>query len=823
MRRFGTWMAAFLLFGLFGVAGAPSALIAQTDTPNRIVDYETLFGSLDADGTLRTVRLVDQLRVFGQGDIVVTDPAPTEGFRNLSGAGDPQVGEGTVEWPIRGLSGSEEFLTASTPDVEPPLSMVIAYYLNGEPIDGPDLVGRSGTIDIAFDVSNVTSQPIEVTYEDGAGNTRTAIEQVPIPMVAELQLQLDKGRFSVVEAPGADIITDPNGNLVLRWSMVMVPPIGELTQTFQLRVDTEDFELGAVRLTGVPVAPRDRPFLAFAEEELEHGYESAASLFAGSGELSSNLSSLHDGTLDLLDGMQQLFDGSRELAAGLQEAASGSGQLAAGAGEATVGSGQLTAGLGDALDGSGQITGGLQDLGKGLKRLYRGAQKLADGLPAAQAGATEIALGAQALDVALATLKAGLELAEGGGGSIAAGAQSIKDCLVGGGTPCSGNPSVDAIAGQIAGGAGQIEAGAGQIQGGAGQIEAGAGQIQAGAAGIQGAAATLEGACILDSGGAVLSCPNVAAIAAGISAGAGDIGTGAGAIGAGAQGIGAGAGQISTGAQSIQTGALGIQQILIGLAAGLDQIIAGAQQIGGGLGAAIAGIGEPTDAADASIRGGLNAIRLGALQLADGMADAIAGIGDADTPDTLLYGANAASEGADLLRAGSAELTSGLGEAHSGSGRLTAGLTEITDGAGRLASGLGEAADGSGRLSEGIGDAKDGAGQIEQGVYLVNEVGVKEVSASANETAAELDRTLQFMHAQDERAANESLLYGPPSSDQAEVVVGGSGVVLTMDALDNRSSESATRGIGAIIALAVLGGLLLGVRGLRRTASPAAA
>ncbi|HEX6263049.1 MAG TPA: hypothetical protein VF097_09405 [Actinomycetota bacterium] len=819
MRRLGTWMTAFLLFGLFAVAGAPSAVIAQTDTANKVVDYETIFASLDADGSLRSVRLVDQLRVFGEGDILVTDPAPTEDFRNLSGTGDPEVGEGTVDWPIQDLSGSAEFLTASTPAVDPPLSMVVAYYLNGEPIDGPDLVGSGGTIDMAFDVSNTTSQSMEVTYEDGAGNTRTAIEQVPIPMVAELQMELEKERFSVVEAPGADIITDPNGNLVVRWSMVMVPPIGELTQSFTVRLDTEDFQLGPVRLTGVPVAPRDRPFLAFAEEELESGHESAASLFAGSGELSSNLEALHDGTLDLLDGMQQLFDGSKELATGLQEAASGSGRLAEGAGEATVGSGQLTAGLGDALSGSSQITGGLTDLSKGLKRLFRGAQRLADGLPAAQAGATEIALGAQALDVALAALKAGLEMAETGGVQISAGAAAIRDCLVGGGTPCSGNPSVNAIAGQIAGGAGQIETGAGQIQTGAGQIEAGAGQIQAGAGGIQGAAGTLEGACIGDTGAA--SCPTVAAIAAAISAGAGDIGTGAGAIVVGAQGIGVGAGQIVGGAQSIQTGAVGIQSIVAGLAAALDQIIAGAQQIEGGLGQAIAGIGLPSDAPDASIRGGLNAIRQGALQLADGMADAIAGIGDEDTPDTLLFGANAASEGADLLRAGSAQLTSGLGEAHSGSGELTAGLTQISDGAGQLASGLGEASSGSSRLSKGIGDAKDGAQQIEQGVYLVNEVGVKEVSASANETAAELDRTLQFMHAQDERAANESLLYGPPSSDQAEVVVGGSGVVLTMDALDARSAESTARGIGALIALVILGGLLLVIRGVRRTPSPA--
>jgi hypothetical protein len=105
-------------------------------------------------------------------------------------------------------------------------------------------------------------------------------------------------------------------------------------------------------------------------------------------------------------------------------------------------------------------------------------------------------------------------------------------------------------------------------------------------------------------------------------------------------------------------------------------------------------------------------------------------------------------------------------------------------------------------------------------VYAINELGVKEVGLAANDTAIQFGQSLGILRAQDERAANESLTYGPPTSDQARTVVGGSGVVLVMDALDGRKAESVTRGLFAGVTILLLLGLgLLGMRGRRRVAA----
>jgi putative membrane protein len=749
MRKFMAVSATVTLF-VFGVAGVPGPVVAQTDEPTTVIDYETVFASLDSDGAPRNVRLVDTIRVSGEGDVVVTDPTSTEDFRVLSGFQSPEVGDGEVTYTIEDLSGTEEFVTASTPDVEPRVSMRVIYYLDGELVEAEDVVGQTGRVTIEFDVTNDTGAPTELTYKDAAGEEQSFTQEVPVPMVAQLQMELPGDRVTNIFAPEAEMITDPQGDISVLWNMVMVPPIGSTVQSPMLMMDAEDFELGAIRLLAVPVAPVEREFLNFAEEEFQGGVDKASGLYEGATELSSSIEELHDGTLDLLDGMQQLLDGAQELAAGLVEAFTGSGKLTAGLGEAGAGSGELTAGLFEAQSGSGRITGGLGDLKGGLKQIGGGLDLLSEGLPAGQAGAEDIS-----------------EAADG----------------------------IQQIAAGLASNLGTLATGAGSIATGAAQIQAGAGQIQTGATGIQTIAGSVgpplqaaSGLCNADPDCATIVTAMLTAHACLVGASCGGnptISQIAGSINTGAGQISAGAGQIVGGANAIQAGASAIAACLTG----------------GGTPCS----GNPSVSAIAGL------IEAGALELAQGVADALDGLGQ------LTAGVDEAIDGSKRLFAGSQELTAGLGEAVEGGQKLTAGLGEAASGSGQLTAGLGEAASGSDRLAEGIGEAKGGAGLIEQGVYSVNELGVKEIARNANDTVSELARSLALMKAQDKRANEEALTYGPPSSDQARTVVGGSGVVLTMDQLDNRSTESAARGIGAAVgflALVALG--LLGARSLSR-------
>ena len=380
MRRLRTITRVTMVLGIFAIVGGPMHVVAGTDEPNQVVNFETIFASLDAGGTPKTVRLVDNLRVFGQGDVVVTDPTSTEDFRMLSGFGSPEVGDDQVTYTVEGLDGVEEFVSVSNPGMDPPVGMLVTYMLEGERIEPEELVGRSGDVQVVFDVYNNTAEPREVTYKDGAGERHTVTEEVPLPMVAQLQLELPAEHFSKIDAPDAEKVTSSRGDITLLWNLVMVPPIGDTVQSVELSTEVEDFQLGPVRLTAVPVAPKNREFLAFAEDEFAHGRESASGLYEGSTQLGASMEDLHDGTLELLDGMTQLLTGAQELAAGLGEAFTGSGKLTAGLNEAHSGSAELTAGLNEGHAGSGKITDGLGDAEKGSGKITDGLGDLEGGM-----------------------------------------------------------------------------------------------------------------------------------------------------------------------------------------------------------------------------------------------------------------------------------------------------------------------------------------------------------------------------------------------------------------------------------------------------------
>ena len=272
---------------------------------------------------------------------------------------------------------------------------------------------------------------------------------------------------------------------------------------------------------------------------------------------------------------------------------------------------------------------------------------------------------------------------------------------------------------------------------------------------------------------------------------------------------------------TIQTAMLTAHACLVGASCGpnptISQIASGLVAGANAIAACLTGGGTPCSG-NPSVSNIAGQIEAGALELAAGIGDAIEGVAQlSDGIEQLSDGMGEALDGVSQLHEGSLELTGGLGDAVEGSRALTVGLGEAASGSGELTAGLGEAASGSGRLADGVGQARDGAGQIEQGVYAVNELGLKEIARGANETAAELSRGLALMHAQDQRATEESLTYGPPTAENAETVVGGSSIVLVMDQLDNRAAESTGRGVAAGVGFLALVGLgILGARRLGR-------
>ena len=135
MKKRIALLLPFALLASFAFAGVPGSQASTPSTPNKVVDFETIAGALNADGSLARVRLLDDLRMYGTGDVTVTDPDSTNGLRNLLGySGPTAVGTNMVRYHVSNLNGSKQFLTVSTPDRNPPLAMSVGYTLNEQSI-----------------------------------------------------------------------------------------------------------------------------------------------------------------------------------------------------------------------------------------------------------------------------------------------------------------------------------------------------------------------------------------------------------------------------------------------------------------------------------------------------------------------------------------------------------------------------------------------------------------------------------------------------------------------------------------------------------------
>src|SRR5690242_38959 len=122
MRRIASF-AALLLLAAVAFAGPAGHVAARESTPTKVIDYETIVAGLNPDGSFHRVRLLDDLRMFGHGNVTVVDPSGTRDVRNLLGYSGPSVVGHNLVYHVDNLDGSKQFLTVSTPLVNPPLAM----------------------------------------------------------------------------------------------------------------------------------------------------------------------------------------------------------------------------------------------------------------------------------------------------------------------------------------------------------------------------------------------------------------------------------------------------------------------------------------------------------------------------------------------------------------------------------------------------------------------------------------------------------------------------------------------------------------------------
>ncbi|MEN0128199.1 MAG: hypothetical protein AAGC49_02075, partial [Brevundimonas sp.] len=358
---------------LVGMSAAPALAADSGDVA--VANTETVQAHLDANGTLQDARIYEQIALSGHGSTTITNPVSTHGLRNLDGFGGFHVVDGNVVAHVD-VNGERRLRSVSDYTKDLPLTVAITYTLDGKPVKPGSVVGKSGTLEVHFTVTNTTGKQQSVTYDDGTGTMKTSTETTVVPMIGQLVTVLPS-TFTDVRSNEAGMAGDGRGGTQMTFQMTLFPPIGKPTAEFGYSAKITHGVVPAATLTSMPVSPLDNPSFKDGSASYKQGADSGVALTAGSAEIDSNLLKLHDGAAQLLAGILQLDDGAGQLSDGLVgQLAPGAAELATGLNDkAAPGAAELAAGLnGKAAPGAAELAAGLND------KLKPGAADLADGL-----------------------------------------------------------------------------------------------------------------------------------------------------------------------------------------------------------------------------------------------------------------------------------------------------------------------------------------------------------------------------------------------------------------------------------------------------------
>ena len=312
--------AASLLFATMASSSpAPSE-------PDAIVDNETVYVVADATGAVKTTVVVDWLQVQGTGTFNIADPAPGAGeIESLTEGFTPEKTGDTVVATVDTDGYGDYFYRAET-EQELPLTVRVAYFLDGEPTEPDDLAGKSGRLRIDIGITNLLERTEDVTYENADGTLISSEVTYTVPLLCIPQLKIDGTRMTDIAPPDGAQLAITGSTLTYAIPMMPTP---EATATIEM--DARDIELASMIVSVFPTLPDSADFsVVDSLLELRTGVDGLAQLADGHLQVVEGVSAGMD-AYDVSE-MAGAADGIAQLTEGLTAMAEGADGLASLAG-----------------------------------------------------------------------------------------------------------------------------------------------------------------------------------------------------------------------------------------------------------------------------------------------------------------------------------------------------------------------------------------------------------------------------------------------------------------------------------------------------------
>ncbi len=271
---------------------------AQAQTLSR---NETVYVTLDSQGKPQKTEVVTWLRTDGKGPS--QDAALLKDVKNIRGAEPPvQSPDGKITF----AAPAKDIFYSGTTAKTLPVGVAIRYRLNGQPVKREAINGRSGRLEVAIDLKNQARMPRQFTYKEvGTGKVKVAREEIPVPFIVMVSMDLDIEQFNNVVAPdGAFAVV--GRTMKMNWIAFPFPD-----HSIKLTADIVNARMPAIMFTVIPKFPT-LPEVD-VESKLNQIYGGVDTLGGYLVKLEDGARQLNGGQKMMLDALEQVNDGTGKL------------------------------------------------------------------------------------------------------------------------------------------------------------------------------------------------------------------------------------------------------------------------------------------------------------------------------------------------------------------------------------------------------------------------------------------------------------------------------------------------------------------------------
>ena len=317
--RLSQLLVLFVVLSLVFVP--PLSAAAPQAAPEKVIDNELVVSTLGGDGSIVAIKVLNQLRVFGDGSYSIQDSSKFKlsSIRNLYGSEKINYSGDKVNVNISASGFSDLYYLAQLDKdeiakIDLPVSVKVEYYLDGKKVQPSQMAGKSGHIKIVCEVENLTGELKTLEFKDSKEETVTKEMMVYTPYAVSISgVQLDNDKFANITAPGVagespeGVLANVQGVTSVSWTVPLIPPAYPAKQYTVLEADAKNIEIPSFNIGVMPILPTTSS-IDNLTGSLTQLYDGFNQIEQGIGASNKDATLLY-GLASVKDGLRQVVDG----------------------------------------------------------------------------------------------------------------------------------------------------------------------------------------------------------------------------------------------------------------------------------------------------------------------------------------------------------------------------------------------------------------------------------------------------------------------------------------------------------------------------------